>query len=314
MSYQAWYSPSLSISVKLLKTKVILVFPIRALSSDTSILDLAYPPPDTSVHNYLDISLSTCVEAEIHQLRFLQHLFQEVSAKIDGLCKVQVPTFVELAGSWHKYLEQDKNRTELYDAIIAQCRTDDSVCMTCIIHLFFIHYYWQMELKNMYRGDWDEKDKDCPPSLLLHAESEQAKKELESLLAQISCCCKSPEELKLRLVLYFDEAHVLARGQVSNDPNGKNMYDVLCSCFERLRTSDFPIFAIFVSTHSLISTLAPSASLARSARARHYADGLQAPITETPFDCSPIFPLKIDHIKLQNLWDIQFMAQFGRPM
>jgi hypothetical protein len=113
-------------------------------------------------------------------------------------------------------------------------------------------------------------------------------------------------------MLYFDEAHVLAEKKVIKDPDGKNMYDVMCSCFNFFLSS--PIFVIYLSTNSNISDLAPTGPLARSGRARENADSLQAPVTETPFDCFPKFVVKSDDLRLEHVCEVEFMARFGRPM
>jgi len=34
-------------------------------------------------------------------------------------------------------------------------------------------------------------------------------------------------------------------------------------------------------------------------------------ITETPFDISPVFPIKPDDLKLEKVLEVIFMAQFG---
>jgi hypothetical protein len=117
---------------------------------------------------------------------------------------------------------------------------------------------------------------------------------------------------QVKLILYFDEAHVLSAKTVPHDPDGKDMYDVLCSCFNLFLS--LPVFVIFLSTVSNIYKLAPSGSLAKSARARANTDALQAPVTETPFDCSPKFPIKPGKFGLEEVSRVEFMAQFGRPM
>jgi hypothetical protein len=113
-------------------------------------------------------------------------------------------------------------------------------------------------------------------------------------------------------MLYFDEAHVLAERKVIRDPDGKNMYDVMCSCFNSFLSS--PIFVVYLSTNSNISDLAPPGPLARSGRARENADALQAPVTETPFDCFPEFLIKPGELGLEDVCEVEFMARFGRPM
>ena len=113
-------------------------------------------------------------------------------------------------------------------------------------------------------------------------------------------------------MLYFDEAHVLAGRRISKDPDGRDTYDVLCSCFNFFLSS--PIFVIYLSTSSNIRQLAPSGPLAGSARACDNADALQALVTEIPFDCSPIFPIIPGKLGLDDVCKVEFMAQFGRPM
>jgi hypothetical protein len=157
-----------------------------------------------------------------------------------------------------------------------------------------------------------EGDDDTPS---MYATSELAKREVELLLKRIDNCCESMKGFKnghVKLMLYFDEAHVLSAKTVSNDPNEKDMYDVLCSCFNLFLS--LPIFVIFLSTTFNIHELAPSGSLAKSARARANADALQAPVTETPFDCCPEFPIKPGKFGLKDVSQVEFMAQFGRPM
>jgi hypothetical protein len=152
-----------------------------------------------------------------------------------------------------------------------------------------------------------------PPSV--NAVSEEAKDELAQLLRTIESYYKSMKDLKndhVKVMLYFDEAHVLAEKTVPHDHDGKDMYDTLCSCFNAFLS--LPIFIIYLSTSSNISQLAPQGSLARSTRACENADALQAPITETPFDCSPALSIKPGVFKMEDLSQIEFMAQFGRPM
>src|ERR1700735_3895102 len=93
----------------------------------------------------------------------------------------------------------------------------------------------------------------------------------------------------VHLMLYLDEARVLSARQIPNDPDGKDMYGVLCSCFNAFISSS--IFVIYLSTDSNISQLTPEGPAARSSRAQANADVFQAPITEIPFGCSPIFTI-----------------------
>jgi len=117
-------------------------------------------------------------------------------------------------------------------------------------------------------------------------------------------------------MIYFDEAHELD----VIDPNDsalkyrppKSRYDVLLDVINDLKTQ--PIVGVFLSTASSINTLAPAIRNARSARAAATGLLLPAPITETPFDCSPNFPIKSSDITTATAAKVSFMANFGRPM
>jgi hypothetical protein len=106
----------------------------------------------------------------------------------------------------------------------------------------------------------------------------------------------------------FNEAHVLTGYKIPNDSEEKGTYDVLCLSFNFFLA--FPISVICLSTTSNMSQLAPLGSLARSARACRYADRLQVPITETPFDCSPMLPIRPGKLLLKDVSEIEFLAQF----
>jgi len=168
---------------------------------------------------------------------------------------------------------------------------------------YFIHRVCQSKSQSL-----PEATSLDPPSV--DTASEEAKNQLARLLRHIDDCCESLEEVKLGL--YFDEAHILAEKKVIKDPDRKNMYDVMCSCFNSFLSS--PIFVIYLSTNSDISDLAPPGPLTRSGRARKNAVALQAPVTETPFDFFPEFLIKPDELGLEDVCEVEFMARFGRPM
>ena len=148
----------------------------------------------------------------------------------------------------------------------------------------------------------------------MYATSEMAKDEAKQLLQQIDKCCKTMEGFQnnhVKVMMYFDEAHTLVQ-KIPKDPHEKDLYDALCSCLNHLLA--YPLFVVYLSTDSDISYLAPQGSLARSARARQNPDALQATVTETPFDCSPRFPIIPGRLKLEDVCTAEFMAQFGRPL
>jgi len=117
---------------------------------------------------------------------------------------------------------------------------------------------------------------------------------------------------EIKVVIYFDESHTLSDVLAPTNPMNKTLYDVLCSALDHLKSR--PLFTIFLSTNSHLATLAPSAALARSARALVHSGALQAPITETPFDCAPDLCILPGTLSLEDISDLEFMARFGRPL
>jgi len=117
-------------------------------------------------------------------------------------------------------------------------------------------------------------------------------------------------------MISFDEAHELD----VIDPNDSALkyrapnsrYDVLLDVINDLKTQ--PIVAVFLSTASSINTLAPAIRNARFAPVTATGLQLPAPITETPFDCSPNFPIKAAEVTIATVAKAPFMANFGRPM
>jgi hypothetical protein len=117
---------------------------------------------------------------------------------------------------------------------------------------------------------------------------------------------------EVKVVIYFDESHTLSDVSAPANSENKNLYDVLCSALDHLKSR--PLFVIFLSANSHLATLAPSPALARSASAREHSDALQAPITETPFDCAPDLRILPRTLSLEDISDVGFMARFGRPL
>jgi hypothetical protein len=142
--------------------------------------------------------------------------------------------------------------------------------------------------------------------------SEAARDALTELLKKMARLCNSRDDFRrsqdVKLMVYFDEAHVLAAAS----EHKKDNYEVMCSCLNAF--IGFPFFAIFLSTNSCLNRIARQGWQSGSIRARQHPENLQAPITETPFDCSPQFPLKPGDLMLQDLHKIEMLASFGRPM
>ena len=116
---------------------------------------------------------------------------------------------------------------------------------------------------------------------------------------------------RIKLIIYFDEAHPLTKVALKNDDE-KTLYDSLCSCLNQFLA--FPMFRIFLSTNSSLAQFTSPRALATSARIRGGKAVTHAPITETPFDCCDGLLVKPGKLSIKDISTIPFMAQFGRPL
>jgi hypothetical protein len=78
--------------------------------------------------------------------------------------------------------------------------------------------------------------------------------------------------------------------QLPNDPEEKDTYDVLCSSFNF------------------------SAPYIHHLSVNNFQYQLSAPITETPLDCSPVFPIMPGKLGLEDVSKVKCLAQFSCPM
>ena len=140
------------------------------------------------------------------------------------------------------------------------------------------------------------------------AAAEAARTALGQLISKLDGYVESQ---RIKLVIYFDEAHPLTKVTPKNDDE-KTLYDFLCSSLNHFLA--FPIFCIFLSTNSSLAHFASPPALAKSARIRGGKAATHAPITETPFDCCPDLMFKPGELNVQKISTIPFMAQFGRPL
>lgn len=143
----------------------------------------------------------------------------------------------------------------------------------------------------------------------------------------------------VKVIIYFDEAHVLADTALTNvywespssesnpddpasaasvnsdAPRPWTLYDMMMWCFSCFQPRS-SIFALFLSTTSRFSQLAPTIDVVQAAGDKSYQQEaiLQPPITELPFDECPELYVEDGHITLCELQDIQFLARFGRTL
>lgn len=112
--------------------------------------------------------------------------------------------------------------------------------------------------------------------------------------------------------MYFDEAHALARWpRYGAAEIGKVPLDVLVRTLDRFQ--HLGAFTVLLSTQSQLEYLVPSSLSTRSARYHRLVDSMRDPITETPFDCIP-GQLDPAEFKADYVGEVEFMAQFGRPL
>jgi hypothetical protein len=146
----------------------------------------------------------------------------------------------------------------------------------------------------------------------MRALKKQLRDNLNDLLAVLKNFCAYPppgEDGKscVKIMLYFDEAHELAKDIGSH----KNLYDAVWSILAEFRNDC--VFTVFLSTQSSMRILAPSQEAARSSRQQN-TTALWGPITETPFDCHRMFPLRPGQHGLADVAQLEFLAAFGRPL
>ena len=140
------------------------------------------------------------------------------------------------------------------------------------------------------------------------AAAETARVALEQLIRKLDGWVGSQ---KIKLIIYFDEAHTLNKVPPKNDDE-RTLYDFLCSCLNQLLA--FPMFCIFLSTNPSLIQFTPQRALASSARIRGGKVVTHGPITETPFDCCGDLMIKPGKLSVKDISTIPFMAQFGRPL
>ncbi|KAH7911645.1 hypothetical protein BJ138DRAFT_1125863 [Hygrophoropsis aurantiaca] len=235
--------------------------------------NVAYPPPDSGVQKYLCQRANSLATGQVRVFSFLNALFRRIAKEVDTVYGGQQLGTDDLAQAWSRHL--DRNRAELYGEVLAEC-------------------------KNVIEPEVRKSG--------THAAQAHLKALVQSIARIAPKAC--PQDVSV--VLYFDEAHELARAKVDRCSDGKTMYDVLCACLNEDFFND-SIFTLFLSTDPSIDRFEPPRPY-RSSLVWTRPVRLQVPITESPFDCSPDFPIKPGTLTLADLSRIEFMAMFGRPL
>jgi hypothetical protein len=117
-------------------------------------------------------------------------------------------------------------------------------------------------------------------------------------------------------IAYFDEAHTMRNvREDANQSKGGNAYFALMHVLSTLESA--PIFFIFLSTNSSLSTLAPPDAHYPSLRVRQ-GWKLIPPFFELPFDnfcCG--FTKELEErgeLTLKGVCELEQIVKFGRPM
>lgn len=113
------------------------------------------------------------------------------------------------------------------------------------------------------------------------------------------------------ILLYFDEAHEMTVLRPVEPETKKTLYSVFLSVLNDYR--NLPLFIVFLSTLSHIADFAPPRAQVDSARGSK-SGSLQAPITETPFDCAPDILVVEYAYDREGIAQIHFISRFGRPL
>lgn len=213
-------------------------------------------------------------DCRVEYLCLLGCIFKAVSLELEKVSKS--PTYKELAKNWRMHLGSGNNRARIYADAVSASKAN------------------QEKLSSVFK---------------------RTKKRLKKLISRIDDLCEeAPKYYQIKLILYLDEPRALAEKKVKCDANDKNQFDILCWCFDAFLLS--PVFIIYLSTSAKMnrSQVSQDRPLSISARARDAGPKQPPPATETPFDCSPMFPLDPGTLELADVCEVDFMAQFGRPL
>ncbi|OCH84589.1 hypothetical protein OBBRIDRAFT_808130, partial [Obba rivulosa] len=241
----------------------------------------SYPDPDTMVRDhFMDSSHLSALEQEAFFWTFFVHLFNVISDFIAEWSSHR--TYSDLVSSWRVHFRD--SHTVIYEEVVTKHQNSLTVSIQRTLP--------NAALRTEVRG-----------ALI------RLLKNMDQLVPESA---RREQSGRVKLVCSFDEADVLALQEVPGNAEEGNLYDALCSSLDVFR--GLPIFFVFLSTNSQVALLAPPKSRSKSIAAKQHFGSLVAPFTETPFDCSPKFPLPRDGHTLLDIITVEFMAQLGRPL
>jgi hypothetical protein len=124
-----------------------------------------------------------------------------------------------------------------------------------------------------------------------------------------------PSERELpRILIYFDEAHLLFKKICLQDSTGEDStyYHALCSALTLMCREE--ILCLFLSTNSSIARYAPTSYKLSSARKLNDLKHLQPPYTSFWLDQHKPFPIYPGTVTLWEASQVAFICRFGRPL
>lgn len=211
-------------------------------------------------------------------------------------------TYTSVASKWYRHLSAENRRRDLYECVVknAQAAHRESL------------------------SEWPELAESATTKLLL-------------LISTIYSHVEEKSDEQVKVMMYFDEAYALADMTLIDvfweNPHLKSkadklasaltrsilsltrpwtLYDMVLWCFACFRPH--PIFALFLSTTSKFSLLAPTINDIRTAGGKSESEKicLQPPIVEFPFDACPDLGVEDGCITFSELKQVEFLARFGR--
>ncbi|KAH8094593.1 hypothetical protein DFH11DRAFT_1753067, partial [Phellopilus nigrolimitatus] len=301
--------------------KMVFTIPFN-LRADQDQVGYAYPFPDREIRNYLCDAPKMLEEARLYFMQFLYNLFSAVLKEVKKLESSfkQAKTYGHVAERWSTYLEKG-GRHDLYRKVanMKYQRNEEAF-------LDFEMNYKQTQMDTVPDEanpgddeDADDVEKNEPIVDLAEFKfvAQQTEGKIFELISYVDKFAKDDRctSLDARVVIYFDEAHDLTNICVPSNRGSmcRTLYHAFCSAANGILSK--PVFFLFLSTHSSLSQFAPPQWSYPSARTAVSEDTIQPPFTELPFDCSQAEPLiRPGQKKLEDVANIRFMSEFGRPL
>lgn len=247
-----------------------------------SIWQIAYPPTDTEVREYLlhpqSASKADCME---HFKVFFIALFIEAHELATELFSESSRTsYSRMADRFYKFFEEE--RMSFYQAVVARAR---------------------------------KLPKRDPEAGASEPSYQDLKEPFRRFSDHLEACCSDwpPVSSFCPILMSIDEVHVMYSKRPQDADGSYSLYERIKSVISYMVTERFCV--IVLSTATNVMKLAPSRDVAPSIRERDSERQLPVPFMELQFDAHIIAdPLAPGKEKLASVGSLEFCAKFGRPM